>query len=277
MTFQTGQLDTTIEIVTPENIAFRYDLAGPFRRALAYAIDFLVRLLAFILGAVVIAVLFAWAGLPEVGLGAVLVGWFLLDWFYGGLFETYWNGQTPGKRIMQIRVLAMDGQPISGLQAVLRTILRTVDLQPGYFGMAGLVAAMTNDRFQRLGDLACGTIVVVEERSWFRGVVRIGEPEVIRLAGDIPASFQASRSLAYALSAYAHRRHYFAPARRAEIARHVGEPLRQQFGLSSEVDLDQLLCALYYRAFITERQDEDEGIRSVGSTPDELAPAGNAM
>jgi uncharacterized RDD family membrane protein YckC len=277
MTLQTGQLDTTIEIVTPENIAFRYDLAGPFRRALAYAIDLLIRLVAFILGAIVIAVLFVWAGLPEVGLGAVLICWFLLDWFYGGVFETYWNGQTPGKRMMQIRVLSMNGQPISGPQAVLRTILRTVDMQPGYFGMVGLVAAMMNDRFQRLGDLACGTIVVVEERSRFRGVVRIGDPEVIRLAGEIPASFQASRSLAHALSVYVHRRHYFAPARRAEIARHVGEPLRRQFELPSEVDLDQLLCALYHRAFITERQEEDEGIRSVGSTPDELAPAGNAV
>ena len=49
-----------------------------------------------------------------------------MSWFYGGLFETYWNGQTPGKRIMQIRVLTVTGQPIDGMQAVLPACLDEV-------------------------------------------------------------------------------------------------------------------------------------------------------
>ena len=59
-----------------------------------------------------------------------LIAMFVLEWFYGGIFETYMNGQTPGKWVMGIRVLTVDGQPINGLQAVLRNILRTVDLYP---------------------------------------------------------------------------------------------------------------------------------------------------
>ncbi|NTW99865.1 MAG: RDD family protein, partial [Geobacteraceae bacterium] len=43
-----------------------------------------------------------------------LIAMFLLEWFYGGVFETYMNGQTPGKRVMGIRVLTVDGQPING-------------------------------------------------------------------------------------------------------------------------------------------------------------------
>jgi uncharacterized RDD family membrane protein YckC len=264
MALRTGQLDTTIEIVTPENIAFRYDLAGPFRRAFAYAIDVLIRVSVFFVGSFVLMILSSWAGLPGFGVGAALVAWFLLDWFYGGLFETYWNGQTPGKRMMQIRVLSVDGQPINGLQAVLRTFLRIADLQPGILGIVGLVTAMANDRFQRLGDLACGTIVVLEERGWFRGIVYLNEPEVIRLAGEIPVSFQASRTLARALSAYVHRRQYFSLGRRTEIARHVGEPLRERFQLPAGTDLDQLLCALYHRTFVTERPDES---RAAGESP----------
>jgi len=249
-------LDSTIEIVTPENIAFRYQVAGPFRRLPAYLIDLLIRVVvgavAFILAMIVLGI----AGLPGVGLGLTLVFWFALEWFYGGVFETFWNGQTPGKRLMQIRVLSIDGQPINGLQAVLRNVLRAVDQQPVALCLVGLLAAMMNDRFQRLGDLACGTMVVVEERRWFRGVIRLNHPEAIRLAGAIPPSFQVSRTMARALATYVERRMVFPPMRRLEIARHLGEPLREEFNLPGNTDLDMLLCGLYQRTFITEWGEE---------------------
>ena len=55
----------------------------------------------------------------------------MLSWFYVGLFEALWNGQTPGKRLMGIRVVSVEGQPITPFQAILRNILRVVDAQPG--------------------------------------------------------------------------------------------------------------------------------------------------
>ena len=251
-----SQLDTSIRIVTPENIAFRYYVAGPFRRLPAYLIDLLIRV---IVGAVVAfggLLVFGIAGIPEVMLGLLLVFWFLLTWFYGGLFETLWNGQTPGKRLMQIRVMSIHGQPINGLQAVLRNLLRVVDAQPGMFYLLGLFTAMMNDRFQRLGDLACGTMVVVEERHRLEGVLRFNHPEAIRLAGLVPAGFEPSRTLAQALSNYVQRRLYFPAMRRMEIARHLGEPLRERFELPPSTNLDLLLCGLYQRTFITDRNEE---------------------
>ena len=257
MANHSGQLDTTIEIVTPENIAFRYQVAGPFRRLPAYLIDLAIRVVAAFVAAQVLILVFAVAALPGLGVAAMFALWFALAWFYGGLFETFWNGQTPGKRLMQIRVLSVDGQPINGMQAVLRNLLRAIDCQPVLFYQVGLLTASMNDRFQRLGDLACGTIVVVEERHWFRGVIRIDEPEVRRLAARIPADFQASRTLARALAAYVERRVFFPWVRRMEIARHLGEPLRDAFGLPSQTDLDKLLSAVYRRTFITDRADEE--------------------
>ena len=59
---------------------------------------------------------------------------FVLDWFYGGFFETFLNGQTPGKMACSLRVLTDRDQPINGLQAVLRNLIRTAD----YFGV-GLI------------------------------------------------------------------------------------------------------------------------------------------
>ncbi len=249
-------LDTTVEIVTPENIAFRYRLAGPFRRLPAFLIDVVIQVAVGVVVAIGATLILGAVGLPAVGLAMAMVFYFVLFWLYGGLFETFWNGQTPGKRLLGIRVLTLDGQPVNALQAILRNVLRIVDAQPLCFFQVGLWSAAMTNRFQRLGDLASGTMVVVEEKGWLPGVTRIGAAEAVRLGALIPANFQASRSLGLALAAYVQRRTAFSPGRRLEIARHVAEPLRQRFQLPAGTDLDMLLCALYQRAFITDREDE---------------------
>ncbi len=252
---QRHQFDTHIEIVTPENIAFKYRVAGPFRRLPAYLIDLLIRAAIQAVAAVIFAIS-AWIlGIGGMWLlGANLVLLFLLMWFYGGWFEAYYNGQTPGKRLMQIRVVSVDGQPITGMQAVLRNVLRAIDWVGFY--QVGLWAAMFNDRFQRLGDLASGTMVIIEQRPWQPGVVWTGTPEVIRLAGLVPASFQPDRSFSRTVALYVQRRRMFSWARRMEMSRHLGEPLRQKFDLPTRTDLDLLLCAIYHRTFITDRPQE---------------------
>lgn len=253
------QLDTSIEIVTPENVSFRYHVAGPFRRLPAFMIDMGFQALIITLGGrlivFVMLVLFGVSG-AFLGVGFYLILAFVISWFYGGLFETYWNGQTPGKRLTRIRVIGTDGQPVNGLQAVLRNLLRAIDCQPFFLYQFGLFSALMNDRFQRLGDLAAGTMVVVEEREWFQGILRIDEPEVLRLVQRIPPSFQASPSLARALAAYVQRRLAFPVARRVEVARHLAEPLARRFGLSEGINPDHLLCAVYQRAFITDTLGE---------------------
>jgi uncharacterized RDD family membrane protein YckC len=253
------QLDSRIEIVTPENIAFHYLVAGPFRRLPAYLVDCTI-CVGVLLAGLVAAALWASAGiLGGMGFGAWLVAAFVVSWFYFGLFETFWNGQTPGKRLMGLRVLSVDGRPINALQAMMRNVLRSVDAMPLWglsaelsvpFYMVALVSMAVSDRYQRLGDLACGTIVVVERRSTLRGVAPMQNEEVVRFAVSLPASFVVSRALGHALSVYVARRELFTPARRFEIARTLGEPLAERLGLAAETNPDLLLCALYYRTFL---------------------------
>lgn len=264
------QLDGRIEIVTPENIAFGYRVAGPFWRLPAYLLDLAIQV------AVILVTFFCFVlALGSIGLGGLGIGlgiglwlilFFAVSWFYGGVFETFWNGQTPGKRIMRLRVVTVDGQPINALQAVLRNLLRAVDALPVLpiagsevylpLYMLGLLAAASNPRFQRLGDLVCGTMVIIEEpeRRW--GVTRIDEPEVAALAAALPPNFVAGHSLSRALSKYVGRRATFAPARRAEIARHLGQPLVEKFNLPPDTSHDLLLCALYHRAFVSDHPVE---------------------
>ena len=77
-----------------------------------------------------IAVSAAGVVLGGAAIAVFLVAYFVVEWFYGGLFETFMNGQTPGKWVLGIRVLSLDGQPINGVQAVLRNVLRFVDMMP---------------------------------------------------------------------------------------------------------------------------------------------------
>jgi uncharacterized RDD family membrane protein YckC len=256
-------LDSRIEIVTPENIAFHYVLAGPFRRLPAFLIDLAIRAgLLFVIGLGCMW-LFSLASATGLGLGVTLVSWFALSWFYGGFFETYWNGQTPGKRMLGLRVLTVDGQPINALQAVLRNVLRDVDSMP-LAGPGGLVPLYTlalavmaaNDRYQRLGDLACGTIVVVEERSKLRELASLRQAEVAQFAQSLPLDFKVNRAMGQAIAVYVSRRELFSAERRFEIARTLAEPLGALMGLPGDTNPDLLLCALYYRTFFADRPGE---------------------
>jgi uncharacterized RDD family membrane protein YckC len=272
MAAQATQIDATVEVVTPENISFLYQTAGPFRRLPAFFLDLLVRTAIFAGLTFALSILLSFAGLPNLAIAGAMIIWFLVDWFYGGAFEALMNGQTPGKWMLGIRVLSINGRPINGIQAILRNVLRSVDMfpvlsietlgvdAPIYFiptFMLSLVTMSVNRRFQRLGDIATGTMVVVEERRWLTGVAELDDDRAAQLASLLPTDFSISRSLAQSLSMYAERRRYFSAARRREVARHVAEPLLARFGFPADTGYDLLMCALYYRAFIADRVAEE--------------------
>jgi uncharacterized RDD family membrane protein YckC len=246
-------LDATIHVVTPENIAFEYRLAGPFRRLPAFLLDFCIGTAIFVGLTIVISFTVSFAS-PYLAFALMFLLFFLVWWFYGVLFETFMNGQTPGKQIVGLRVLSETGQPINGMQATLRNLLRAADLLLPLFG---LLVMTLNRKYQRLGDLVAGTIVVVEERQWLTGVARLEDPRAIQLAAYLPPNFVVSRSLAKSLATYVERRRFFTPPRRREVARHLAIPLLDRFGLPPDTSYDLLLCALYYRTFIADRSQDE--------------------
>ncbi|MBP86784.1 MAG: hypothetical protein CMJ64_08715 [Planctomycetaceae bacterium] len=267
MASKSSQIDSIVDVVTPENIAFHYQAAGPFRRFPAFVLDLLIRVGVFAALAIVLAIFGVTVGVTGIALAGTLIFWFLSAWFYGGAFETWMNGQTPGKWVMGLRVLSVDGQPINGIQAVLRNILRTLDLMPIGNCMVGLVSMTINGSFQRLGDIVCGTMVVVEERKWLTGVAKLEDPRVAQLAGYLPADFVVSRTLARTLSAYIDRRRFFSLARRREVARHLAEPLLSRFGFPRDTSYDLLLCALYHRTFVAHLGEEASVSTAAGESP----------
>ena len=148
-------LDTTRRVATPEGIELTLHLAGPVPRALAWAIDLVLRV------ALVFAVSIPLMQLGRAGWGLVLIAMFFVEWLLPAWFEAAWRGQTPGKRMMGLMVLNDDGTPVRWPAALTRNLLRAADFLPLMYGL-GLVAMLVNRDFKRLGDLAAGTVVVYQ-------------------------------------------------------------------------------------------------------------------
>jgi uncharacterized RDD family membrane protein YckC len=150
-------------VLTPESVEFVYELAGMGSRMLAALLDHLILIAAML----VIALVAALNSL--VAMGPVFIAVFLLYFGYFAWFEWRWNGQTPGKRLMDLRVIDERGMNIDLSQALVRNLLRIVDTMPalipldfvaiGLYGIGGLTA-LVSPRRKRLGDWAAGTLVV---------------------------------------------------------------------------------------------------------------------
>jgi uncharacterized RDD family membrane protein YckC len=269
MSSPNAALDVSVQITTPENIRFEYRLAGPFRRMPALFLDFVFR--AVVLTAVFIVGACSGAAVFFPGGGVLLfvalsIGYFLFTWFYGLFFEAMWNGQTPGKRLLGLRVISVDGRPINAVQATIRNFLRVADTAPilslEYLHrdfppmyaiptfLVAMVCMILTRRVQRIGDLAAGTMVVVDERAWLSKGAKFSDPRIQALAEFIPAGFRMTRTLAQTVALFVDRRDRLSIGHRNEVAALIAQPLLQRFGFQSNTSPDLLLCALYYREFI---------------------------
>ena len=139
---------------TPEQVFFRYDLAGPVERACAYLVD-----LACLLGLFTAAQLVLSSAAGLLALPLLLIVLFLIQWGYFLFFEWRWNGATPGKRLLGLRVIQSAGVRCSFERLALRNFLRVVDWLPFFYALGGL-ATLLSPRVQRLGDLAAGTLCI---------------------------------------------------------------------------------------------------------------------
>lgn len=177
-------LDTARRIATPEGIELTLRLAGPVPRALAWLIDFAIRVGVLIMLAMV-------AGqIGKLGQAAFLLAWFLLEWLAPAWFEVQWNGQTPGKKALGIAVLNDNGTPVRWPAALTRNLLRAVDFLPFFYGF-GLATMLVNRDFKRLGDLAANTLVVYRDAAPRGSAV----PEAVPLAPQLALTITEQRAV----------------------------------------------------------------------------------
>jgi uncharacterized RDD family membrane protein YckC len=226
-------------IDTPEQIPLEFALAGVGSRFLAIAFDTLVQAIGF--GALLLAAVAArwiagaaWPGLGPWVLGALIIAGFLIYSGYFAIFEATWSGQTPGKRLVGLRVIDVSGRPLTVYSALIRNILRLVDQVPAIYAV-GIVTVLVTKRNQRLGDLAAGTVVVHERTEVIaahpapqpaavhRGAHRLEPGELVLIEG------------------FLRRRDELDPWVRLQSARRIAARMKTKLDIGSEIDDDERL------------------------------------
>lgn len=183
---------------TPEAIEIAYDIAGIGTRFLAQLVD-LIAIIGMVALVVVGIVLLATLGSlgQTVAVIILLLTSFLALFGYFTLYETFWTGQTPGKRALEIRVIKVGGYPIGFIDALIRNLVRAVDLLPGAYGV-GIITMFISTQSRRLGDYAAGTIVVKERTAAF-SELPLTSPDTVVTGPVPPAGENDPDELAWAL------------------------------------------------------------------------------
>lgn len=229
------KLDTLQAVELADGVEIRLRVAGPMLRAGAYALDLLIRGLVMAVFSIGLALVGIAVGERMVQ-GVLMLAWFFMEWFYPVLFEAGKRGATPGKRIMGLRVVQATGSPITPGQSVVRNFLRWLDGMPGMTYGFGMASCLATKRFQRLGDLAAGTLVIYDRAPPLPG---LAAPPPI---APVPLPLGLSADETRALVLFRERAGLWSAARREEIA----DQATALSGASGAVGVDRLMAMAHW-------------------------------
>jgi uncharacterized RDD family membrane protein YckC len=218
-----------LTIDTPEQTALEFPLAGIGSRFLAMTIDTAIQLgvgfILFIALALAIPAMRVFGSIaPQWAIAIMIVAVFTIYYGYFAFFEAAWNGQTPGKRYANLRVMKDDGRPISPYDAITRNLLRIVDQLPAFYGIA-ILSVFFSKQNKRLGDFVAGTVVVHEK------TVEAARPFLEIRPDDSSAAYDVSRITTDELrliETFLQRRDTFDPALRGSMASQISTRIAQK-------------------------------------------------
>jgi len=169
-------------------------LAGIGSRFIALLVDYLIWGAAFLvlglLSALILPGIKAFSKISEQWAAAIVIFIvFLFNWGYFTLFEAFWNGRTPGKRVARIRVIQRSGRAIGLFESMARNLVRYIDQIP-FFYAVGVISMFVTRQHQRLGDLAAGTLVVRDREQetplWGESGARTFTAQIFAPSAPIP-------------------------------------------------------------------------------------------
>lgn len=230
---------------------FSYELAGLGSRFLAVSVDLLIQttvLLAIFLGILALGMHGLPKNAPPVGkvveslaVAIILIVVFLIFFAYFIAFETLWNGQTPGKKLLGIRVVRDGGYPVDVTSSLIRNLIRVIELALGFYAVSAISTLISREN-KRLGDFAAGTIVVRETRAPVE-LARFLTSAQPAVAGSLLATLpEDERAL---VRRFIDRRNDLSDLARANLAHRIAQRLRTRLpselaGLSDEALLERL-------------------------------------
>lgn len=239
-------LDDELVIETPERVELHYVLASVGNRFLAAAIDHLIQISAIVIILVAAGAMSDWALFSSMGVWSAaltVLAVFGVYWGYFVVFETLWSGQTPGKRMMRLRVVREDGRPVRFFEVFVRNLLRVaIDIQPMPSYAIGVVSIIFSPRSKRVGDFVAGTVVVKErstEAPTLEEIIKVSELEDQRLARTTSAPFSAdtrrlSEQELRAVKTFLKRRYELQEPSRSALAARIAQPISAKLGIPAE-------------------------------------------
>jgi uncharacterized membrane protein SpoIIM required for sporulation/uncharacterized RDD family membrane protein YckC len=256
-----SSLSQTIDVETPELVVFSYTIAGVGSRALAAVIDSLICIATIILIMIGLAISStrrgtgATPGVFDAWAAAVFVlAIFCVIWGYYVLFEGLADGQTPGKRLLRLRVVRDGGYSVTFGASAVRNLVRLVDIQPIPSYAVGIVTVMFSKSGKRLGDIVAGTIVVRE------ALVREIAPASGPVATGAPSSFDTAltEDEFTVLERFMERRGSLDAGRRTALATQLVARLSASNALSGDAQ-DGTALARLVRLYESERSARARG------------------
>lgn len=239
-------LDDELVIETPERVELHYVLANVGNRFLASAIDHLIQVAALVVIVIAAGALSEWQLFNSMSTwtaALTVLAMFAIYWGYFVAFETVWSGQTPGKRIMRLRVVREDGRPVRFFEVFVRNLLRLViDFQPAPSYAIGVVSIIFSARSKRVGDFVAGTVVVKEratEAPSLEEIIKVSELEERRMEHAAPAPFVADTRLLSdrelrAVETFLKRRFELSEPSRTGLAMRIVQPISVKLGIRAD-------------------------------------------
>jgi uncharacterized RDD family membrane protein YckC len=251
------RMERTVTVRTPESIAFYYELAGLGSRSLAIIVDGIIQAIATI----VLLILLGVASDRAVQLADAMhldgkqfgslvaaIAILLLFWIWFGYFiafETRWRGQTPGKKLLGIRVVRDGGYPVDFMGALIRNMVRVIEAIFGFYLMSAISAVLSSEN-KRLGDFAAGTIVVRDKAFEVPDTAKWLEGDAAADAAPALANADMLSDEEWALvDRYIGRRTTLPPEAATAAAARIATALRPKLGAdASGLSADELLLRL---------------------------------
>jgi uncharacterized RDD family membrane protein YckC len=210
MATSSRRIDTLQSVELAEGMEIHLRAAGPFLRFIAYFLDLIFEILILLVVGFVIGILGSVLG-GNVAMGVYYLLYFFIWWFYHVFFELSRWGATPGKRIFGLRVVDEAGGSVSLGQSMIRNFLRGMEIITPFVPLV----AFFHPRFQRLGDLAAGSMVVYSKP---RVEYSASGPPPMKA---VPVTCALTREEEAAILSFRYRSGGWSEARRVELTNHL--------------------------------------------------------
>jgi len=259
-----SSLDISVEVETPEQIALAYSVAGIGSRGAAAAIDAIISIVMLLVLGFFAGMAASYSGIslgtvsPSTAwvIAAYVIAQFVVTWGYYVVFEGIWDGQTPGKRFMHLRVVRDGGFSVTFAASAVRNLLRVIDALGVY--LVGIIVVMLNDSRKRLGDIVAGTFVIKEERVKPHSAERQSQ----RMQNSTSVFARLSDEEYAVLDRYMERRTTLETTHRDAIVARFGKRFEQYLPSTSESTIRASLLRLYE----SERDARASGVASRSDT-----------